>query len=51
MTHYPADHTIIRYGAANANEDGHAILIDANNVSDDPKTVLLRSMGVVLANR
>ncbi len=50
VTHYPADHTIIRYGAANANKDGHAILIDANNVSQ-LKTVLLRSMGDVLANR
>ncbi len=49
-THFPADHTIIRYGVAHANKDGYAILIDANYVSD-PKTVALRSMGDVLANR
>ena len=34
VTQYPADHTIIRYGAANANKNGYAMLIDANNVSD-----------------
>jgi len=48
-THFPADHTIIRYGVVKANKDGYAILIDANYVSD-PKTVALRSMGDVLAN-
>ena len=48
-THFPAHHTIIRYGVAKANKDGCAILIDANYVSD-PETVALRSMGDVLAN-
>ena len=48
-THFPADHTIIRYGVAQANKDGYAILIDANYVSD-PKSVALQSMGDVLAN-
>ncbi len=49
-THFPADHTIFRSGAAKADKDGYAILINVYSISD-PKTVVLRSMGDVLANR